>query len=185
MPQVGDNFMSPNSAAVYYYNGNGKLLYPSIDCYKSNGNPEFGTPYEMGGIKIITDNIGNQIPYLGKLCQDSNSTETIVLKPKTNPPLTYYLDKNILLDKFSDHAHLFCYFLLGISLMNYFRNLDKKWLYTFGCSLIGGIVLEIIQGLFIMGRNASVMDVCLNQTGCVLGILIFILFTKYFKTAKY
>ena len=169
MPKRGDNFKSSQSAAVYYFNGYGKLIYPTIECYKSHDNPEFGIKYEFGGIKSIDENLNSKIPLIGKMCDSLKVIDKIDI-PKTSPPLKTYLDKNILLDKFSEIAHFICYALLAISLMNYLKDNKKRIQITFVLCLIGGIILEIIQGLFIFGRHCSWEDVVLNSLGCITGI---------------
>ena len=179
MPKIGDNFKTPNSPAVYYFDGKGKFSYKSIECFKSKGNPDFGTKYEFGGIKCVDENINSQIPLLGKMC-DSAKVISKIEVDKPSPPLKVYLDKNVLLDKFSEIAHFLCYTLLAMSLMNYFKSHKKRILYTFGVCFLGGVILEIIQGLFISGRHCSWEDVVLNCIGCGVGNGIYTILKKYF-----
>lgn len=180
MPLKGENFKNVSNASVYYYDGKGKYSYASIKCFYSYDNPDFSTTYEFGGIKCIDDELNETIPLLGKMCDSSNAI-TVEENTKVKLPIKAYLDKSILLDKFSDIAHLLCYTLLAISLMYYFYSNEKKYIFSFVACLLGGIVLEFVQENFIPGRHSSWEDVALNSLGSILGIVCFYLLNKLIR----
>jgi len=185
----GDNFMSEASATVYYFDGNGKFNYPNIPCYQSFGNPPFGTPYDKGGIKCVPENIDAAIPLLGEMCgknpamsiqQMKTAKRNSILESKTKKLHPFKIGinninevKNYLLDEFSVVAHVVSYLLLSLSLMYYFVSSAYKMIYTIVLCSVGGVLLEIIQGLYISGRTNSIEDLAMNSIGVIFGIGLF------------
>jgi VanZ family protein len=179
MPKAGDNFGIPNSEAVFYYSGKGKYAYTSGDCYFSHGNPTFDISYKEGGIKTIDKVIADKIPFLGSMCDD----EKKVTVKNNSFEKGYFFSTNFLLYYFSGVSHIICYFVLALSCLYYLRSRKNKYLVTFLAIFIGGAVLEFVQEIFIMGRNASIEDQVSNCFGAVLGMLLFwmLLKTRFFQ----
>ncbi len=179
MPNAGDSFKSNTSQTVYYFNGKGKLNYRTVDCYFKLGNPPFETNWQEGGIKTINEVIVNQIPLIGDMCDSSQTKPTEISIKKVETPWYFYISKEYLLSKFSEVAHFISYLILSISLLNHFKTSSKKYLITITACLVGGILLEFVQHFFIPGREASIEDVCLNMSGCLVGDGVYRLFGKF------
>ena len=171
MPRKGDNFRTKEDADVYYFSGTGKYMYEDSKCYFSKGNPPYGVKYEQGGVKTIDQSFADRIPQLGTMC--NTSAVTIMKKKIPGSFADKYLSRNFLLTNFSELAHFGSYMVLALSILLYYPHLRKKYLSTFLLCLIGGTILEIVQGLFIFGREASFEDLILNTVGSVVGILLF------------
>jgi hypothetical protein len=169
MPKIGDNFATLNEQMVYYYNGNGKYLYSSSECYFELGNPSWATSYKEGGIKTISVTIANRIPLLGDMCNKSKN-----IPKKENPKsIDKYFSFTYLIDNFSNLSHVLFYVLLSFStIFNLYMNRNKYWIALLAC-FIGGGLLEIIQQYFIVGRTASWDDQMLNSIGAIIGIALF------------
>ncbi|MEY5047234.1 MAG: VanZ like family [Bacteroidota bacterium] len=180
MPNVGDNFKSNTSQTVYYYNGKGKLDYQSPDCFFKLDNPPFETNWQEGGIKTINESIVNQIPLLGNMCDSSRVEIKAVPIKKVDIPWYFYISKDYLLSKFSEVAHFISYLILSISLLNHIKHSSNKYFLTITACLVGGIILEFVQHFFIPGREASIDDVVLNMSGCLVGVGVYRILNKYF-----
>ncbi|NHM05851.1 VanZ family protein [Flavobacterium sp. CYK-4] len=174
MPKVGDNFKSKNEDPIYYYNGQGKYIYSSVDCYFKHGNPSWATSYKDGGIKTIDDKIAQSIPMLGDMCDDGKKTPMKNTPPRINNFFSVYY----LLDNFSEISHLMSYLILTLSILFHKRNAISKYWFAFIASLLGGALLELIQEYFIEGRHASTDDLIRNNVGTLIAILIFWLLSK-------
>jgi hypothetical protein len=174
MPKIGDNFQLLGDLSVYYYTGKGKYSYSTPDCYFSFGNPPWGAKYQDGGIKTIDAKIANQIPLLGKMCDE----KTKVNFAKSTTTKERLFSTNFLMDYFSGISHLISYFVLSISILYHLRiNKNKYWV-TFVGIFIGGGILEFVQEFFIEGRHASVEDVNSNCLGAIMGMILFWIFIK-------
>ncbi len=176
LPQIGENFKSPNSDMVYYYNGKGKYTYSTIDCFFKLGNPSWSASIEEGGIRVVDSIVVNRIPLLGDMCgNEMGSTNQRMEIQKKNGGRNFknYLSFNYLLDNFSNLAHVFAYVLLALSICLKFSERKHKYWIAFGGCFIGGAVLEVIQYFFIIGRTASWSDQLGNSIGGLIGITIF------------
>ena len=174
LPSIGENFKVKNNSTVYYLDTQGKLQYTSIECFESINNIALGTPYQKGGVMIITERVNKQIPLIGSMC-DSNTRTLSLPKEKysTTYPISSYINTNYLLDHYSDFAHILCYFIFSLSLIFHFRKNEFKYYYSISSVLFGGLFLEVVQHYFILGRHLSFQDIILNLLGCLLGILVF------------
>ncbi len=180
MPKVGDNFSTLNEQMVYYYNGKGKYLYSSSECYFELGNPSWSTSYKEGGIKTISVAIANKIPLLGDMCNQSKNV------PKKEKPksLDRFFSFNYLIDNFSNVSHVLFYVLLAFStIFEFYTKRNKYWFALLVC-FIGGGLLEIIQQYFIVGRTASLEDQMLNMIGAIIGIILFYILDRLKFIAK-
>lgn len=171
MPKKGDNFRTRDDATVYYFSGTGKYMYEDSECYFSKGNPPYGVKYEQGGVKMIDQAFADRIPALGTMC--NTAPVTIIKKKIPDNFADKYLSRNFLLTNFSELAHFGSYMVLALSILLYYPGLRKKYLCAFVLCLLGGAVLEIVQGLFVFGREASMEDLILNTIGSLLGMLMF------------
>lgn len=175
MPNVGDNFKTKDSDAVYYFSGTGKYSYSSIDCYFSYKNPPFELSATEGGIKTINASIADNIPLLGGMCDHQKiKTEKI----NTYSPIKKYFSTNYLLFNFSNASHIISYFIFVFSILFYIKTTKNKYWIAFGLCFIGGGLLELVQKFFIEGRTASFEDQLLNCLGAILGIMLFCFFQK-------
>jgi hypothetical protein len=179
MPNKGDNFRTKEDATIYYFSGIGKYKYDDADCYFSKGNPPFGVEYEQGGVKTIDNSSAEKIPLMGTMC--SSTPITIEKKQIQANFADKYLTKGFLLANFSELAHLGFYMALALSILLYYPNLQNKYLIAFILCLIGGIILEIVQHFFIMGRQASWEDLLLNTIGSFIGMLFFKIWGNRFR----
>lgn len=70
-------------------------------------------------------------------------------------------------------GHMLGYALLGLSLIHAQRQLTWKsfWLAVLGCALYA--LSDELHQSFIPGRNASLVDVVIDLTGCLVGLWIF------------
>ncbi len=85
-------------------------------------------------------------------------------------------------------AHFSIYTILGINVfgfVNTYKNMRIRFiiLTTIGVSAIYAMSDEFHQ-LFSSGRSASIRDVCIDTTGAIFGILIFVLVEKCNKMYK-
>jgi hypothetical protein len=174
MPKIGDNFQPVGDLDVYYYTGKGKYSYSTPDCYFGFGNPSWGAKYQDGGIKTIDAKIANQIPLLGKMCDE----KTKVNFAKSTKTKERFFSTNFLMDYFSGISHLISYFVLSISILYHLRIKKNKYWVTFMSVFMGGGILEFVQEFFIEGRHASVEDVNSNCLGAILAMVLFWIFSK-------
>lgn len=185
MPLTGDNFRTKDDGTIYYYNGAGKYLYTSAECYFSYGNPSFAKHYSQGGVKIIAQSFADRIPLMGNMCDDKKiaaaKTNIIIQKRNVIIPAEMYFSKGFLLANFSELAHVGCYMILALSVLLYIPGKRNKYLITFGLCLTGGIILEFIQHFFIFGREASFQDAAMNSMGTLAGMLIYWKWDHRFK----
>lgn len=175
MPKVGDNFREENNEAVYYYSGKGKYGYPNIECFYSFGNPTFDVDYKNGGIKTIEKSVAERIPLLGSMCE-KDQMKVDVQKPKS--PLNQYLTINYLLFNFSNISHILFYILFACCTIFHFRTSAYKYWFGFIACFFGGALLEFIQYFFVFGRSASWEDQALNTIGAIVGILLYLVFSR-------
>lgn len=175
LPKVGDNFKSKTEDPIYYYNGQGKYIYSSADCYFKLGNPSWATSYKEGGIKTIDDDIAQSIPMLGDMCDDGKKTPV-----KNNPPQTVnkFFSVYYLLDNFSGISHLMSYLILTFSILFHKRRTVSKYWFAFIASFLGGALLELIQECFIEGRHASTDDLLVNNIGSLVAVILFWVLSK-------
>lgn len=158
MPVEGDNFKAPNHPTIYHYQHSAKYSYDDSTCYFSKGNPPFGTSYEQGGIKTINKEIVESIPNKGSVCE-----EKIVQAPKPKTSTGFSL--KVFIRKFADYGHYPAYVILTLLLLWSFDNVALRITWSLTLSITGGILIEIIQGLFIDGRSGSLSDLMLNLLG--------------------
>lgn len=176
LPNPGDNFRTIENPSVYFYNGVGKYVYPSQECFFKLGNPPFETNPQDGGVKYLDSKIAASIPLLGNMCAQKETDIGFVIAKEVKQ--NKYLSTNYLLDNFSDISHITFYTLWSLSLMFYFKTKKRNSLLTFAVCFTGGAVLEFVQLFFIEGRNASFADQGLNCLGAVIGILLFWIIQK-------
>ncbi|MBW2938637.1 VanZ family protein [Aureisphaera sp. CAU 1614] len=85
--------------------------------------------------------------------------------PKVNIP---FFDKIV---------HALLYFLFAIIWLFYFRSLGKesKSIYVFVsiALFIYGIIIEVLQGSYIVTRTHDNWDIVANATGIIIGVLVF------------
>ncbi|MFN9108661.1 MAG: VanZ family protein, partial [Bacteroidota bacterium] len=176
LPQIGENFKSPNEDMIYYYNGKGKYTYSSVDCFFRLGNPSWSASIEEGGIRTIDAKIAAQIPLLGDMCEkDKRSSDEVSQLQKKNGGgnVKNYFSFNYLIDNFSDFAHVFSYVILALSICyQLIESKFKYWIAFWGC-FVGGAVLEFAQYFFVVGRTASWSDQLGNSIGGLIGIAVF------------
>ena len=91
------------------------------------------------------------------------------LSPGVRPP--YEFEQS---DKF---YHMGMYFLLSLMPFVYSINITKAIFLSLG-SLMVGIILEYIQ-FFVPVREFSIMDICANELGILLGIIIGVRIRRY------
>lgn len=174
LPKVGDNFAIVESKAIFYYAGNGKYEYTSVDCYFGYGNPSFNAKYEDGGLKIIDKEIADKIPLLGNMCDKQDNQLVSIVANSRNTLVKKATSTNYLLDHFSEVSHFMTYFVLSLSILYHRRNRRINYWVVFGMCFLGGTLLEFIQHFFIPGRSASLDDQVLNSLGAFFGILFFL-----------
>ena len=80
-------------------------------------------------------------------------------------------------------AHFMEYFILGLLLINLFRNNKKVYLYTM---VIGGIyaISDEIHQLFVPGRSCDIKDVIIDTFGIVFSIIIIFAYKNLTKRKK-
>ena len=77
-------------------------------------------------------------------------------------------------------GHFTEFFLLGLTLMLHINAIGKKvtlklpWLIAWGIGTLYAISDELHQG-FVGGRYPAVMDVCIDSSGVIVGVLIMLL----------
>lgn len=85
-------------------------------------------------------------------------------------------------------AHLSIYTLVGILMMSFISTYNIKLKYRFLISILVGLVYassDEIHQSFIPGRNASIIDVGIDASGVLLGIiLVLIIISAYKKLTK-
>lgn len=85
-------------------------------------------------------------------------------------------------------AHLSIYTLVGILMMSFISTYNIKLKYRFLISILVGLVYassDEIHQSFIPGRNASIIDVGIDTSGVLLGIiLVLIIISVYKKLTK-
>lgn len=79
-------------------------------------------------------------------------------------------------------AHASIYFVLGILLIVFlkFCHVRKYYLYSLIISFLYACTDEFHQK-FVAGRTASISDVLIDTTGCIVGLLLFYLIDKIFR----
>ncbi|MCF6293961.1 MAG: VanZ family protein [Robiginitomaculum sp.] len=77
--------------------------------------------------------------------------------------------------------HAIAYFFLTIGLIVGWKFTLKNRLIAIVCLLAWGAVLEIIQGLPLVGRTASGMDLVANAAGILLAMLVGWLFSLWYR----
>lgn len=175
LPHEGDNFKVSGLATVYYYRGGAKYSYEGQACFFSYPNPPFSTDYRQGGIKTIAAEIAEVIPLAGSMCGEKQR-----FKDKKMPQKSYF-SRAFWLAYFSEIAHVLLYFLWGLSLLWYLKKEERLYLKTLIIVLFGGILLEIIQGVWITGRTASAMDIGWNMAGAGAAIAVFPFLLKWLR----
>lgn len=113
-----------------------------------------------------------------------NIIENIKGEKFTNNDVINFIDNSVFYIRKS--AHFIEYLILGILVINVLAdyNLDKKIIiYSFIFCLIYAITDEIHQ-LFIEGRSAKVMDVFIDSSGSITGILLYYLLLFKLKNKK-
>ncbi len=99
------------------------------------------------------------------------------LLPSPSLPASLSLWELISFDSFA-HAFMFCVlcFLMIVGLSKQFTY-PKLHRYAIRASLListlFGISIELMQHLFIYGRQGDIIDVLANTIGCLLGIVLF------------
>ena len=81
-------------------------------------------------------------------------------------------------------AHFSEYFILGLLLINLFKNNKKKYLYTEVIGIIYAISDEIHQ-LFVPGRSGKIMDIIIDNTGIIIAIIVIITYKNLTKRKKW
>jgi len=185
MPKVGDNFGTVESEAIFYYSGKGKYAYPNPECFLGSGNPPANTRYEDGGVKIITQEIADQIPMLGSMCDDQKQQTEPVIPNERNTFINQATSTNYLLDHFSNVSHFMTYFIFSLSILFHRRKYKSNYWLVFGICFLGGALLEGVQHFFIPGRKAQLDDQLLNSVGALLGMLFFLVLKRTKIYQKY
>ena len=121
--------------------------------------------------------------HLYALCLGYTAVISILfLMPGTSvPKMDMPLDKVV---HVSIHAGLF--FLWSMFGLQKIQNRRHKFFYSsiaFLC-LLYGIIIEVLQELFVPLRHADVMDIVANTAGLFLGIVLLYTYRKYFKKEK-
>jgi VanZ family protein len=72
------------------------------------------------------------------------------------------------------YAHFVFYFILTLSWMLSFKEVDNKFLFKImGIIVMYGIIIEVLQGEFTVSREADVYDVLANSLGVFVAYLGF------------
>ncbi|MBL4616401.1 MAG: hypothetical protein JKY46_01785 [Robiginitomaculum sp.] len=77
--------------------------------------------------------------------------------------------------------HAIAYFFLGIGLIAGWLPNVKNRLIAIACLFGWSAVLEVIQGLSLIGRTASGMDLVANAAGILLSVLVGWLFNFWYR----
>ena len=77
-------------------------------------------------------------------------------------------------------AHFTEYFILGLLLINLFKNNNKRYLYTIIIGVIYAISDEIHQ-LFVPGRSCDIKDVMIDTLGLLFSLIIIITYKNLTK----
>lgn len=81
-------------------------------------------------------------------------------------------------------AHLSIYTLVGILMMSFISTYNIKLKYRFLISILVGLVYassDEIHQSFIPGRNASIIDVGIDTSGVLLGIILVLIIISVYK----
>lgn len=135
--------------------------FSSMDTNESNGK-------SVKTIDIVlekTFEITNKV----KITNTDSHSLAIELSQKLNRPLRKV-------------AHASIYFVLGILLTVFlkFCHVRKYYLYSLIISFLYACTDEFHQK-FVAGRTASISDVLIDTTGCIVGLLLFYLIDKIFE----
>ncbi len=165
LPNEGDNFKSPDNTAVYHYSNGCKYLYDNTECYISKGNPPYGTSPNNGGIKVVERSLTDQIPLGGYVC--SGKVDVVLATPIEDA-----LSIQDFIYRVSDYGHFPAYYLLTLLLFMSLTKVKNPMRWAFILSFLGGGIIELAQGYFNIGRQASLGDLGLNIGGTCLALLI-------------
>lgn len=72
-------------------------------------------------------------------------------------------------------AHIFIYFLLGISVYNVFSSFIKKYYFVIAFTIIFSLItaaLDEFHQLFVVGRGAQIQDVLIDMIGVLLALML-------------
>lgn len=75
-------------------------------------------------------------------------------------------------------AHFFLYLVLGVLVMSSFRKSKANKIWMIGKAIFVCVLYAIsdeIHQLFVPGRGARVMDVFIDSTGAIVGVLVYLL----------
>lgn len=79
-------------------------------------------------------------------------------------------------------VHFVFYFVLTLSWFMSFKYLDFYKKIKIVCfAIVYGIIIEVLQGVFTVNREADVFDALANSLGAILAYLIFPFFKKCFE----
>ena len=82
-------------------------------------------------------------------------------------------------------AHLFEYFILGILMINYFKNYNiKNYILILVILCFIYACTDEIHQLFIPGRDGNIKDVFIDTFGSFIGIITYKYCNKYIKVIK-
>jgi hypothetical protein len=165
LPNEGDNFKSPESAVVYHYQNGKKYIYDNSECYFSKGNPPYGTSPNKGGIKVVESSLTDLIPLGGTVCS-GNAGEVPVVHIEDSFSIQDFIYQ------VSDYGHFPAYLLFTLLLFMSLTKVKNTMVWAFVLSFLGGGLIELAQGYFNLGRQASLSDLGLNLGGTCLALFI-------------